>query len=34
MIGCVLLQTADILTKVLAKPKHTKHTGEIGLMEA
>jgi hypothetical protein len=24
-------QTADVLTKALARPKHKKHTGEMGL---
>lgn len=27
-------QTADVLTKALAKPKHTKHVEEMGLMQA
>ena len=27
-------QTADVLTKALAKPKHQKHVGEMGLTQA
>ena len=27
-------QTADVLTKVLARPKHMKHMKEMGLMQA